>query len=355
MKRIAALAGAVTASIVGAVQAQPTAPPPAPPGAVVTNPDWLRRPSEEDMRTAFPRGAKASKGVARITCVVTVQGLLRNCDVTSETPADQGFGGAALAIAPQFLFRPATYNGRPVESSVTIPVQFSCEGGSCGSAVSVGGRRLLNGITWAEAPTQQQMVAAYPPKARAAHILGVASIECVMTAEGALRECETMSEEPRNQGFGKAASTLAGHFKTPTNISPDLKLKGVVTRLTFTFGEQMFDGAPYVAKPRFAAAPTYKEMREAYPAAALEDGVLTSTATAKCKIGVGGQLSDCQIVAEQPTGKGIGEAVLTLAPRFKLTTWTDDGLPVIGTSVRLPIRFDFRDKPADSAAPTQGQ
>jgi TonB family protein len=324
-------------------------------GAVVTVPDWLRRPDPDLLRTAFPKGAKASKGTARLGCTLTVQGLLRECEVLSETPAGQGFGGAALAIAPQFLFRPATINGRPVENNIAVPVQFSCEG-SCGSVVSgPGARKLLNGIAWAEAPSQLEMVSAYPPKAKAAHILGVASIECTMNSEGSLKNCETMSEEPRNQGFGRAAQSLAKYFRRPINVPPEVKLDGVVTRLTFTFGEQMFDGAPYVAKPRFGAAPTYKEMREAYPAAALKEGILTSSATARCKVNVGGELSDCQIVAEQPAGKGIGEAVLALAPKFKLTTWTDDGLPVIGTSVRLPIRFDLREKPDGPAAPSQGQ
>jgi TonB family protein len=337
MRRTSFLAVVFVLSIVGTADGQPK--------SVVTNPDWLRRPSPDQLHTAFPTQATASEGYVRLACIVTVQGLVRNCEILSESPAGQGFGQAALAITPQLLFRPGTVNGRPVESTVTIPFPFNCSGASCGSmGDGPSGRKILNGIAWAEAPSQLEMVAAYPPKAKAAHILGVASIECVMTADGSLKSCDTMSEEPRNQGFGKAAASLARYFKKPVNISPDVKIDGVVTRLSFTFGEQMFDGAPYVAKPRFTKAPTYAEMLAAYPQGALKKDIVKGSAIVRCKVVVDGQLSDCALVQEEPVGEGFGAAVLSLAPRFKLSTWTDDGLPVIGTMVKLPIRFDIKDK-----------
>ncbi|HET9161131.1 MAG TPA: TonB family protein [Caulobacteraceae bacterium] len=317
---------------------------------VVTSPNWLRKPSEDELRAAYPTGAKASEGSARITCTITVQGLVRNCKVTSEDPPDQGFGSAAIALTPQFLFRPATRNGRPFETEATIPIHFDC-GGPC-KAIGAGGRRIVSGLNWAIAPTQQQMVAAYPPKAFAQHILGVASIQCSLTGTGTLKNCETMSEEPRNQGFGRAAITLAKVFAQPTNVGPNVKLDGNVTRLTFTFGEQMYDGAPYVAKPRYSAVPTVGELLDAYRAVAGQKAIASGEATVLCKIVEGGALSDCQVTQEAPTGKNLGKAVLAAAPKFKIATWTDDGLPVIGTSVRLPIKFNIKDPPV-VAQPTE--
>jgi len=161
-----------------------------------------------------------------------------------------------------------------------------------------------------------------------------------------LKNCDTMSEEPKGQGFGRAAASLAKYFQNPTNVAPDLKMDGAFTRLTFTFGEQMYDGAPYVAKPKYAAAPTLRELMDAYRAAAPKpDDIVSGEATVKCTIVEAGALTDCALLKESPTGQGIGKAVLAVAPRFKLATWTEDGLPVIGTSVRLPIKFDLKDPP----------
>jgi len=320
-------------------QDKPTAP-----KGVFVGPEWVRRPTSDDLISAFPADAKASEGRTTLSCMVSVQGLLRDCKVATESPAGQGFGAAALAIVPQFLFRPATQDGRPLEVNLNLPFIFRCDV-SCRS-VAQGGRKLLNGLTWTSAPTQTEMVAVYPPKAKEKHILGVASIQCEMTATGGLKNCDTMSEEPRGQGFGKAAISLAKYFNKPTNVAPDLKLDGAFTRLTFTFGEQMYDGAPYVAKPKYAAAPTLGDLMNAYRAAAPKpDDIVSGEAMVKCRIVEEGALTDCTLIKETPAGQGIGAAVLAVAPKFKLQTWTDDGLPVIGTSVRLPIKFDIKDPP----------
>lgn len=310
---------------------------------VYTNPDWLRKPTLDNLRQAFPIDAKATSGRAAINCIVSLQGLLRDCTVASEDPPGQGFGSAALAMAPQFLMRPATKNGVPFESHVTIPVTFDC-GGSCKGS-NAAGRRIISGLIWAAAPTQEQMVAGYPSKAKAQHILGVATIECQITDAGGLKACETMSEDPKSQGFGRAAADLAKHFQRPTNVPAGVKVAGQLTRLTFTFGEQMFSGAPYVAKPKFAAVPTATELMDAYRAAAPGKELVSGSAVVRCRVVEEGALTGCALVTEQPTGAGVGAAVLAVAPKFRIVTWTDDGLPVIGTSVRLPISFNIKDPP----------
>lgn len=345
MKRNVALGMLLVLAFAGAAVGQPREA-----KSIDTSPDWLRKPDPEAMYAAFPTGATAKKGNARLTCIVTVQGLVRNCVVATETPAGQGFGSAALTLVPQFLFRPATHDGKPVESEATIPINFDCEGAACGS-VSPGGRKVLTGLAWAIAPTQLEMVAAYPAKAHAAHILGVTSIQCLVTPANGLGSCDVMSEEPNGHGFGRAGMTLARQFHNPTNVPAGTKIAGSAVRLTFTFGEQMYDGAPYVAKPKFTQAPTPEEMFAVYPKAALTKDLLSGSAIVKCKVVTEGQLTDCSLLSETPVGEGFGAAVLALAPKFHLSTWTDDGLPVIGTSVKLPIRFDIKDRPAPSPGP----
>ncbi len=81
---------------------------------VVHNLDWLRRPTQADLIAVYPREAyqKGQGGTATLNCVVTVQGALRDCAVTAETPAGAGFGGrrgpdAAIPLQAHHGRRPA--------------------------------------------------------------------------------------------------------------------------------------------------------------------------------------------------------------------------------------------------------
>jgi protein TonB len=108
---------------------KPPAPPPPEPQrpSVITNPDWLRRPSGEDMERYYPdRAARMDvTGKAVISCSVTAKGTLEGCSVVSETPADQDFGGSALRLSKLFKMKPATRDGAPVAgATVRIPISF---------------------------------------------------------------------------------------------------------------------------------------------------------------------------------------------------------------------------------------
>jgi protein TonB len=107
----------------------PAPPPPAPPHvARITNPNWLRKPSADDMEAYFPDRAQRmnQSGMARISCTVTASGSLSDCSVVSEDPADFGFGGAALKLAHLFKMTPKTEDGAPVGgASVTVPIRFT--------------------------------------------------------------------------------------------------------------------------------------------------------------------------------------------------------------------------------------
>ncbi len=88
-------------------------------------PDWLEKPTVDDMEWAYPAHAQRKEidGKAVITCKVGYDGLLRDCRVVSEAPAGEDFGVAALALSQKFRMIPPT---GPVETppSVTIPIVF---------------------------------------------------------------------------------------------------------------------------------------------------------------------------------------------------------------------------------------
>ena len=105
--------------------APPAAPPPHP--IVMTDADWLRRPSGEDLMRYLPDRAQRAgvEGQVTMTCVVTDKGQLSDCTVIEESPINYGFGAAAVKLGKLFRMRPVTRNGQPVAGgTVTIPMQF---------------------------------------------------------------------------------------------------------------------------------------------------------------------------------------------------------------------------------------
>lgn len=106
--------------------APPQAPPPPRP-SIITQPDWVRKPSGEDLARFYPDRAQrmGTSGRATILCQVTARGTVENCSVVSEDPPSFGFGDAALKLSRQFKMKPQQRDGSPVEGAqVRIPLVF---------------------------------------------------------------------------------------------------------------------------------------------------------------------------------------------------------------------------------------
>ena len=95
--------------------------------STITNPDWVRLPTGDEMSRyypALPKGLSLS-GSVRMTCAVNVSGSLYDCHIVSEAPAGLGFGQAALRMTPVFKMKPQTIDGAPVNGAkVLVPVHF---------------------------------------------------------------------------------------------------------------------------------------------------------------------------------------------------------------------------------------
>ncbi len=91
-----------------------------------TGPDWRTKPSGDDLAREYPPLAQmlALGGQATITCQAEIDGRVDECRIVSETPAGVGFGAATLRAAAYFTMNPATLDGKPIRSSVTIPLNW---------------------------------------------------------------------------------------------------------------------------------------------------------------------------------------------------------------------------------------
>lgn len=94
------------------------------PGPVtITDPHWSQRP--RDLARYYPRRAMANnvEGQVVLDCLVNVAGAL-SCRVVSETPANWGFGDAALRISRDYAMVPASRDGQLVEGRYRMRVPF---------------------------------------------------------------------------------------------------------------------------------------------------------------------------------------------------------------------------------------
>jgi hypothetical protein len=304
---------------------------------------WQRRPSPEQLLAVYPTRAERAGGHAVVSCLVTVQGALTDCEAVSERPAGLGFGDAAIALAPQLMMKPVTWRGAPARTTVRIPISW--EGyDSLPAGLEV--RRIVPGsMAWAEAPTFADVSAAYPSKARAQRRAGHAVLSCGIDEGGRLSRCLVRGTDPTGLGFERAAKTLADKFRLNVVTDADRKAtRNVAVHLPLTFDPAALDGA-VIGRPNWAILPGAAQLRAAFFPLKLGG---TTRVSLTCVVQAGGSLGDCAVVSEQPAGLGAGAAALSLAPSFRVTTWTDEGLPVVGGRVTIPLRYE-----PEAAAPPQ--
>ncbi|MDQ2860246.1 MAG: energy transducer TonB [Pseudomonadota bacterium] len=316
------------------------------PPAFHTNPDWLKKPDPDALRAVWPAHAWLAgiSGRAEIGCMVNVRGLAEDCAVISETPPGEEFGAAALLLAPSFLFRPAMGPAGPVRSSVNIPINFKWESAHGGG--SLGGFTMIVQPVWNAAPNFADLERAWPHGA--AGPSGHVVLRCRVRSKGELEACATITEEPRGKGFDRAARSLIGRFSLkmdfeaaksgqPTYVNLPIRL---IDPKSGDFQERR------IGDPRWIVRPGPGALSAVFPKTAADKGVRAGRETAGCTVGADGALTDCRPLDAQPDGLGFSQAAVQVAQILRMNLWTDEGGPVDGAPIRIPIRFEATPPPA---------
>jgi TonB family protein len=321
------------------------------PGAIVGNPDWLRRPTQGEMIQFFPANSGGVMGATTIVCVVSTRGLLEKCAIRSEEPVGHGFGAAALAMSPIFMMRPMTVDGLPVGgASVSIPIRFEGDaGGSNHDTLTV-----ARAAPWMSAPTADQLSQAFPKsaigKTASAHVV----MRCAFRDDGGLRNCDAIAETPYGRGFAEAARSLTKSFRAYADPQRN-KLPNLRVDIPFDFRDPSQPTPPIeVYAPIWIKTVNPQYVATLFPAAAAKAGLRSGSASVDCTVQHDGSLKDCTVQSEAPAGLGFGDAALVVASVMVMNPWTAQGTPVDGARILLPVRLEV---PADVpiAAPAAAQ
>ena len=96
--------------------------------------------------------------------------------------------------------------------------------------------------------------------------------------------------------------------------------------------------APVIVKPEWIAKPNGHAVSRAFPDLAMRLAIKGRT-TLSCEVAATGEVINCQVVSETPAGMGFGAAGIVLSKDFKMSPALENGQPVGGATVKIPLSF----------------
>jgi TonB family protein len=317
-------------------------------GGPVTQANWYKQPSAADLRSVWPADAlrQGIGGKANICCRVNIHGVAEDCRVVSETPSGRGFGGAALLLTPQLLFKPATRAGVPEPSFITIPIAFRWDGRSDEPHGLMPTSAMIDRPVWAAAPTFADVASVYPKGGGG--VAGYVAFECEVNKEQSLRGCDLVREEPPGRGFEGAARRLIAKFR----VRPDPGYAAFHRPLAVNLRIRLVDptgddyGQRRLSQPQWLVGLDPDQAVKLFPTAAAAQGLRTGVGLTSCQVTATGSLTDCKPLPGKPDGLGFSEAAVVVAGVMKMNLWTEEGGPIDGATLVLPVRFNLADAPA---------
>lgn len=349
----------------------------------IAHPDWLEWPSAEMLARVYPPLALALEieGAATLECTTNQFGALQACKVGTEVPRDQGFGFAAMALAPQFRMRAKPADGRPVAGGVIkIPIRFRLPQAEepalpavkpSASALVLGlgvvdgygfvrdtlaayekSARELENMPGRGAPAESRAVAAqalrrasraHEGQIREAYAMAFASTysEPELARIAAFLSSPSAALMQVDAAHSDAIRRMANEYRRVTGAEAniafcrdhDCDIRTATARILSIGVERPADVE--VGSPSWRTV--FSGLARGRPpiAAALE---LTGMVRLVCKVAAGGMLDSCIAEQEWPTGLGYGAATVRLANGYS------GGAPLISPSLigkSVGINIDF--------------
>jgi hypothetical protein len=309
----------------------------------IEHPDWILRPDPHIAAEYYPYRAVAARVNGHVVedCVAKADGRLTHCRVIEESPAGWRFGDAAILLAAWYQMNPQTDDGRPVTGAhVRFPIDFASPV-KPGASYANHGNNLIAYPIWTSAPRFTDVAAVYP--ADAGGTSGHVVLRCRVTSGGVLESCSTITEEPSGKGFARAAHDLVGHFHVSSLSLPTKESDPTLVDVPF----HLIDPQSDEFRRRRVGAPTWRlaldpsKVAQVYPEAAAAKGISTGRGVAKCSVAADGDLTDCLEMPGTPDGLGFSHSAVVIAGAMAMNPWTDEGSPVDGSTIVLPIRFNL--------------
>jgi TonB family protein len=98
--------------------------------------------------------------------------------------------------------------------------------------------------------------------------------------------------------------------------------------------------APSTCTKDLIRSPLKEDLYAYFPARARAQGI-SGRSVMRCHVTLEGTLRDCAIIEENPPNEGFGEALLSLAPKFRVHG--DKGLPICtDATITIPISWRLR-------------
>lgn len=163
---------------------------------------WSEQPSDADLDAARAPGAPPY-GMATLNCATTAQGAVADCRVSSESPAGQGFGAAALRVAPRYHLREGA-----VTPQVEVTITADAPPRASASVTAVQPPRAVL-AQWEAEPAAADVAAATPAsRLRSAYIEFI----CQLGRDGRLGDCRaSWPPKPRPEQIASVLALASGY------------------------------------------------------------------------------------------------------------------------------------------------